>query len=342
MTMTTVGFYGGKFLTPHMGHVWCITKASTMVDELHVIITYDDDTEKSESFNGTVVDHVPVARRHRWINMITRDMPNVTVHVIHEPQTWEEDDWKKGAALIRKAIGKPIDKVFGSEPSYGEYFSWLYPEAEHVILDEHRTRFPISSTDIRSTGILANWDMIPPEVRRDYVKKVCVLGTESNGKSTLVKNLARVFSTNYVGEYGRELFEEMGSYETFPEDYRKIAVGHAHKINEAVKDANKVLFVDTDAHVTRNFLVDYLDIYDDAVVNAVAATQDFDLVLFLEPDVKWVDDGTRILGGDDQRSAASERLKSFLDDAGVEYVTVSGSYEQRFATAEAIVNDLIA
>lgn len=39
----TVGMYGGKFLPLHMGHVYMMTKASTMVDELHIIVSYDEE-----------------------------------------------------------------------------------------------------------------------------------------------------------------------------------------------------------------------------------------------------------------------------------------------------------
>lgn len=32
-----VGFYGGKFLPLHQGHVYMITRAACMVDELYVV-----------------------------------------------------------------------------------------------------------------------------------------------------------------------------------------------------------------------------------------------------------------------------------------------------------------
>jgi len=42
MCKRKIGMYGGKFLPVHMGHVYAMIKASTMVEELHVIVSYDE------------------------------------------------------------------------------------------------------------------------------------------------------------------------------------------------------------------------------------------------------------------------------------------------------------
>jgi len=39
-------------------------------------------------------------------------------------------------------------------------------------------------------------------------KSLAVIGTESSGKSTLVRNLARVYNTSYVEEYGRTYYDK--------------------------------------------------------------------------------------------------------------------------------------
>lgn len=343
----TRGFYGGKFLIPHAGHVWCITRASTMADELHVVLV-EDGHDEARHFTGSVAP-IPVARRLRWLQQITADMPNVVTHQVFEPQDGSVESWAAGAAAIRASIGAVtgegdrarIDRVFSSEPGYSDGFSRCYPEAEHVLLDPDRTRFPVSATMIRRDGVYAYWEYLPRAVRRDFVLKVAVVGSESGGKSTLVRNLARVFDTAWVGEYGREVTEALNTTWTLPEDYRRIAVGHAERVYEATERANRVLFVDTEAHVTRGFMQAYHGM-SDPVVDAVAATQDFDLVLFLEPDVPWVDDGTRVLGEEGQRRKATNRLKGYLVEAGADFVTVSGDWDRRFSVAEQAVVDLLA
>ncbi len=95
--------------------------------------------------------------------------------------------------------------------------------------------------------------MIPSVARSYFVKKVVVVGTESCGKSTLVRNLASVFNTNYVAEYGRTRCEEIGGYDgvLLDEDYPMIAYEQQRQVEKASAFSNRVLFVDTEATVTQ-------------------------------------------------------------------------------------------
>lgn len=339
----TMGFYGGKFITPHMGHVACILKASTMVDELHVLIITDENYERESLYKDGIMEPVSIAKRLRWLKHITKDMPHVKVGYVSQ-EVLEDDlnkEWDDGSDGVKALIGEDIDKVFFSEDqTYVPHFERNYPESEIICLFPDRTEFPISSTEIRRDGVLAHWDMIPPEVRKDFVKKIVIVGTESNGKSTLVKNLARYFQTTRVDELGRTLYDEIGSYETLPEDFAKIAIIHAAEVEKAKSSARKILFVDTEAWVTQNFSIDYENKVD-PVVQAIAENQKYDLYLFLEPDVEWIDDGSRIFGTDDVRKKASERLKNFLKDQNVNMVEISGDYEERFNKSIEAVKNLI-
>lgn len=326
--MEKVGMYGGKFLIPHMGHVYCMTQASTMVDELHVIVSYDEDYEKNVSFKDAKMPHVNYKQRVRWWKEITKDMPHVHVHAVQEHNDGRFESWQVGAYGIKQAVGKHITHVFSSESAYGEFFSKLYPASEHVVIDEDRDTFPVSATKLRTEGVYKNWDLLPEVVRRYYVKKVMVVGTESCGKSTLVKNLSTLFNTNYVEEHGRSFYEELGSYETFEEDYLKIAFRQKYFEEQGLKGANKLLFIDTEAIVTHRFLREYHDTVSKALFE-IAEAQKYDLWLFLEPDVDWVNDGTRTLGEEEQRKRGNDMLKKMLHTHGVKYITIKGNYNER-------------
>lgn len=340
--MFDVGFYGGKFIIPHMGHLYAMIKASTMCKELHVIVSYDDKHEATLHEGTRIPELIPVKQRVRWWKQLTKDMPHVHVHAVYEPQTGEYSDWEVGANGIREAIGKPIDAVFSSERSYEAFLSRLYPGAQHVVVDPDRKKFPVSGTAIRRDGVFAHWDMIPPVVREYFVKKIAVVGTESNGKSTLVKNLASIYGTNYVEEWGRTFYERMGDFDTMPEDYAQIAVEHAHHVSKAVSDSRKLMFVDTEAFVTDRFSIEYEGAeVKQPVVQAIAKNQKFDLWLFLEPDVEWVPDGSRILGEQSVRNNVSSRLKNTLDENGIQYVTISGDYHQRLVSSMKAVDQLL-
>lgn len=335
-----IGMYGGKFIPVHMGHVYAMIKASTMVEELHVIVSYDEEYEKEHYYHHSHIEPIPYKIRLRWWKQITKNLPHVHVHAIYEPQTGEFSDWELGAERIMAAVGKPIDTVFSSENAYGEYFEKLYPDAEHVMIDSARSVYPISATKIRTEGPLKHWEMLPKFVQSYFVKKIVVVGTESCGKSTLVKNLATLYNTAHVEEWGRTYYERLGTYETLESDFPEIAFEHQYQIKEQLKKANKLLFIDTEALVTQFFSIAY-EGKTQPVLNEIAKLQQFDLWLFLEPDVDWIDDGTRVFGEENVRQTNNDILKSLLEEAGIQTISISGSYQERLEKAMEEVNKLL-
>ena len=336
-----IGMYAGKFLPVHLGHVNAMIMASTIVDELHVIVSHDEEYER-KFFEGTELEPISAVQRLRWWSEITADMNHVFVHSVEESQTGEFEDWLEGSRRIKQAVGKEIDTVFSSEKRYTEYFDDLYPEAEHIILDNDRELFNISSVQIRDEGPYIHWDMIPKEVRPYFVKRVVVIGTESSGKSTLVQNLARVYNTAYVEEYGRTYynrFKDSASI-TLESDYHEIAFEHKYHERMQTRNANKVLIIDTEAIVTQYYSELYVG-KNLPILNEIAKLQDYDLHIYLESDVAWVDDGMRVHGDQEVRDENSRKMKKMFDEAGVTYVIVKGNYEERFAICKELVKDLI-
>lgn len=342
MTIGKIGMYGGKFLPcPHMGHVYSMIRASTMVDELHVIVSYDEEHEKKLCANS-LIPHIPVRMRVRWWSQLTKDLPHVHVHAVYEQQTGDISDWHRGAEGIKKAIGKPIDAVFSSEHAYTDIFRALYPDAQHVVIDSNRTAYPISGTRLRTEGAMKHWHMLPEVVKPYFAKKVVVVGTESCGKSTLVRNLATLYNTTYVEEWGRTYYERLGNCEdiTLADDYPEIAFEHKYHEKEQLAKANKLLFIDTEAIVTQYYSLLYLD-QRQAVLDQIAQLQKYDLWLFLEPDVKWVDDGTRSFGDQLIREQNNQLLKDLLSEFKIPYQMISGNYQHRLEEAVRHVNQLI-
>lgn len=342
MTIGKVGFYGGKFLPIHMGHVYSMIRASTMVDELHVIVSYDETYEKMLCEKGGKIPHIPYTVRLRWWHQITKDVPHVHVHAVEEIQTGELSDWARGAEGIKRAVGKPIDTVFSSEEAYGEIFEKLYPGAKHVVLDAARSTYPISATMLRTEGVMKHWNMLPEIVKPYFAKQVVIVGTESCGKSTLVRNLANLYNTTYVEEFGRTYYERLGNCEevTLPSDYPEIAFEHKYNEKKQLEKANKILFIDTEAIVTQYYSEIYLG-ESQPVLDEVAQLQKYDLWLFLEPDVRWVDDGTRTFGDQGVREENNKLLKRMLKENGIEYKSIKGNYQERLDKAMYHVNKLL-
>ncbi len=331
-----VGFIGGKFLPLHLGHVNAIVEAANQCDELYVVLSHSEKRD-SRFCKGSKMKYIPGVRRLSWLRQVTADMENVKVIDVEDSYGDEDYDWSEGAFEIKLRIGKKIDLIFSSEKSYSKIFKELYPESRHVIIDSLREKFPISGTEIRERGVFECWDFLPQVVRRDFVKKVVVVGTESCGKSTLVRNLAKVFNTEYVGEFGRDVCFEVGGAECLRvEDFVRIGYGHKMIEFEKLKLANRVLFVDTEVLITKYYLNLYME-QDSKLFDEMFKFEDYDLWVYLESDVEWVDDGTRLHGSLDVRARNDQKLKKLLDSKGVKYVCVSGSYQERFEKVKRMV-----
>jgi len=337
----TVGFIGGKFLPLHLGHVYAIIHASSMVDELYVVLSHSEKRD-NELCQSSKMNYIPAQIRLRWLSKLTKDMPHVKVISIEDEDDNEHYNWAEGAGLIKKEIGKPIDYVFSSEREYEPLFQKLYPDSKHVLIDPERTHVNISATQIRNDGVFQHWEYIPDVVKPYFVKKIVVIGTESCGKSTLTKNLAKIYNTTYVEEYGRTVCEDLGGCDgiIIDEDYLQIAYGHKMKELESIEKANKLVFIDTEAIVTQ-FYSNLYNQVNQPVLDEIAKQQDYDLWLFLEPDVQWVDDGLRVHGDVEARIKNNQHLKTLLYNQNIHYKILNGDYENRLNGAITYIDDLL-
>jgi nicotinamide riboside kinase len=81
------------------------------------------------------------------------------------------------------------------------------------------------------------------------VERVVFVGAESTGKSTLSEYLARAYDTVAVPEIGRFIWDEKEG-RLGPADYVDIAIKHRAAEDEAMAQARRWLFVDTNALTT--------------------------------------------------------------------------------------------
>lgn len=321
-----VGMYGGSFNPLHLGHVDCIIQAANMCEELYIVLS-----------TGNNRHEVDYRIRYRWLYQLTSHIGNVKIIVLEDDaaskEEYTEEYWDADAKKVKDQIGKPIDIVFcGSDYDDNSFWNKCYPDSEIYYFPRNE----ISSTEIRKNPY-KHWDWLPNVVKPYFVKKVLLMGGESTGKSTLTINLANRFGTNYIHEAGRDISERSGTdLMMISADFTEILL--QHKLNEikAIEHSNKVLFEDTDTLVTQfymNFLKDPEIEKNKALSDAIDAINSYDLILFLEPDVPFVQDGDRSEVIRDDRLTYSNQIKELILSHGKQVVTISGDYQERYLAA---------
>lgn len=318
------GLIVGKFYPPHRGHKHLIDFGRSRVDELSVIVCQ----KPGEFPEGEL--------RAAWLREIH---PEVNVLLIDD--VYDEQDSRVWAENSIRWLGFVPDVVFTSE-DYGERFAHFLG-CEHVLMDKNREAVPISGTMVRSNP-LGCWDFLERPVRAWYAKRICLVGAESTGKTTLAQMLADRYRTVWVREYGREYSErklaEGAGYDWRSEEFTLIAQTQCERENEAARLANKVLICDTDAFATGVWHRRYMDERSPEVEAIAAGHRRPDLYLLTDVGVPFVQDGTR--DGESIREWMHETFVAELNAQRRPFRLLSGSWQERFNTAVECVDEVIA
>jgi NadR type nicotinamide-nucleotide adenylyltransferase len=318
------GLILGKFMPPHRGHQALVEFGLRFVDRLTVLVC----TLRREPIPGEL--------RHAWMKELFpgANVVHVTDEVPSEPAEHPEF-WPIWTQLIRKYLPHGPDYVFASE-AYGHRLAEVLG-ATFIPVDESRGMVEISATQIRRDP-LGHWEFIPECVRPYYVRRVCIFGPESTGKSTLARDLARRLGTVHVSEFARGLLDSRQG-RCDPEDIPLIARGQAAAEEALARQARRVIICDTDVLTTR--------IWSEVLfgncppeVAAEAERRTYDLYLVPDIDVPWVQDGQRYLG--DRREEFMKRCTDALESRGRKYVRIRGSWADRLNQAVEAVEAILA
>jgi NadR type nicotinamide-nucleotide adenylyltransferase len=315
----TLGITIGKFYPFHLGHHYLIQQAEAAVDHLVVLVGY----KPTQTIPGTV--------RANWIRCLH---PDVEVIEVLEDIPDAPEPWAERALTILQ--GRQPDLVFTSE-SYGESWATLMG-ATHRAIDPQRKHFPISGTQLRQ-DLSAHWQMLAPSAKAYFAKRICVIGVESSGKTTLAQALAQYYQTVWVPEYGRWYWEGRRytpcaeQWDTY--EFVQIAKGQAGWEDDLAMRANRLLICDTDSLATHVWHRRYMGTYS-RVVEQVADARHYDLYILTAPDFAFVQDGTR--DGEHIRLEMHQWFIQVLNQKGKQYITVEGSHQARMGAAIAAID----
>lgn len=338
------GLVVGKFCPLHHGHELLIDTAIAQCDEVVVL-----------SYTNPGFAHCEATARERWLaerfpgvrRLVLDAARFVDVAASHgwpgEPRLPHNDDSAAShrelcAWLCHRVLKVTVDAVFTSE-AYGDGFAaaltayfrreWNHGcvEVTHVCVDAARSRVPVSGTAIRA-GPHAHRELLSPTVYADFVQRVCLLGGESTGKTSLAQALAGRLDTAWVPEYGRELWEAKDGNLAF-DDLLAIAREQVSRERLACRAARRWLVCDTSPLTTLLYCRELFARAEPELERL--ARRAYDRVFLCAPDFPFVQDGTR--RDEAFRQHQHQWYLRELTARGVQFQLLEGSPDQRLAEA---------
>jgi NadR type nicotinamide-nucleotide adenylyltransferase len=154
--------------------------------------------------------------------------------------------------------------------------------------------------------------------------RVCLIGPECTGKTTLAEDLAAHFGAPWVPEFAREYAERVGR-ELTADDVEPIARGQMANEDAAPRDG--LVILDTDLISTVVYARHYYG-HCPEWIEAAAATRKADLYLLTDIDLPWVPDSLRDSAA--PRESLYDQFAQTLKDYDANVATITGD---RFAAA---------
>ena len=281
---------------------------------------------------------MPSAMRAGWVRRL---YPDAVVLVPDDPPPNDAPDQvhQDYVADFLRASGVEVDVVFTSE-AYGDDLAQTLNSpgvpVRHRLVDSTRSAFPISGTEIRQ-DVHCHREWLDRCVYADFVEMVVLLGAESTGKSSLTVALAEEFGTTFVPEVGRDVWQEKHGELTL-DDYVDIATRHRGLEDAALLDANRYVFVDTNALTTMLLCYAYegrgLPELTDL---ARSAEHRYAHTFLCSDDIPFEQDGWR----DDEmwRTRAQGLVRFDLASRGITYTEIGGSITERVQLVRSALAD---
>lgn len=321
--MKKVGLTLGKYAPFHKGHQLVVETMLKEVDE-GILIIYDTD-----------VISIPLTVRANWIKTM---YPKLTViEAWGGPKGYSHDRLYQiqEERFIKSLLkGRKITHFYSSE-FYGEHVSKSL-KAENRQVDAERNTIPVSATMIRENSFKYR-EYVDNIVYKDLITKVVFMGAMSTGKSTITEALAKKYKTTFASEYGRDYWQEHQVNRRIElEEFDNIAKGHIKREEEQLKNANRYLFVDTNAITTYMFSLDYHGEATPFLTQlALENYNRYDLFFLCEDDIPYDDTWDR--SGDQKRHIFHQQIIQDLKRRKIPYISLKGSLEERIEKVDVVL-----
>jgi HTH-type transcriptional regulator, transcriptional repressor of NAD biosynthesis genes len=334
------GLVVGKFSPLHLGHEYLIDSARAACEQVMVL-----------SYSKPEFAHCHAALRRAWLRHRFPDVRSVVLDDAElarlcrirgvapraMPSNHAADDEQRAfvAWLCQRLLQLRVDAVFTSE-AYGDGFAdhlslafaqedASHPGVVHCLVDQPRAVCPVRGTEVRSDP--AQWrPWVAPFVHADRVRRVCILGGESSGKTTLAGALAQTMGVPLVPEYGRAYWERTRQDLGLAELELVARTQVEHEI-QAAQTTPACLVCDTSPLTTLVYAL--LDHRRPTRSLVALSRRHYDLIVLCRPDFPFQQDGTR--RDAHWRSTQHATTLALLRRRGLPFLEVSGSVDERAA-----------
>lgn len=306
-------------MPPHKGHVYLCEFARQQCAHLTIMV-------------GSLPNEpIPGMLRYQWMKLLFPTCNVVWCNEVLPQEPLDDDDavfWTLWKDAIERYTGhRQIDAIFASE-SYGANLADLF-DASFIPCDLKREAVPTSGTKCRACPD-EQWGNLPDIVKPYFQRRVTMFGPESTGKTTIGQELASVFNTIMVPEYGR-IYTEFFGPDLEQEELMLIAEAHLGSVSAARPNAGPIIIEDTDPVMTAvwsDMLFGKRDPWFDDY-------KDYpDLYLLFDVDIPWVDDGTRYFKNHDDRRRFFHLCETELRRRGAPYRVIQGKGLDRVQSAQ--------
>ncbi len=174
------------------------------------------------------------------------------------------------------------------------------------------------------------------------MKKICVVGAPSTGKTTLAGALVnelkkRGHSVEWAKEYARDFILEQGAPKGI-EDQLLIVQGQIKKEKEAESKNPRFIVCDGTPFICYIYcflhrpkeeerLSSYNKILEEIWREVEDGIYNYDYVFFLPPEISFKEDGVRIYA--EKVNKISDQIKDFLISKKIEHFEIRGPLEER-------------
>jgi NadR type nicotinamide-nucleotide adenylyltransferase len=335
----------GKFLPPHLGHHSLINCANAQAARVTVVVCDNPVQVPSAGIRATWLQEV-----HPFVDVII--VPDICVlHQGFDCPLQCSDMW---AIHLQRAGVRGVDLICANE-TYGEPFAKAM-RATWKHFDIPRSTITVSGTQVRA-DLAGSWKSLHPVVRSGLYRKLVVLGAESTGTTTLVRDVSQRLGASQTFEEGRTMAWELASRAggianvQWTDDIFASILLRQRALEEraCMLDATKAtlwsgqkelgpwLICDTDALATLVWWERYLTTPTDFAAQ-YSKVHPGELYVITSPDGVLFNDDT-MRDGEHLRQSMHQRFIEVVKASGQPYIVVEGDRSQRVDQTLAALQD---